>query len=792
MFVNLDGDLVPRGALEFSSYPLSIVLDGNHHDSSTPDLDDSSRDRVLLALVQKKVSGTLQKCIEIQKWNVNTSEPDTAKEWLAIGPPEDFEEQPVLSHYGLVEASSPARLPGESIGAALRLRRLQLSKEVVESSDGDAKRNAEEDKLAARFDQLHASILLFARDQISWVVRCPTVIQLSRQLDLALQKDDTGSVSVDITAIQNVVKVLRGRDPRDELEFLTLTFIRQKAALLLFGRLVFQTARNITASELDRQRTEDALGAAELDPRVVLTLVSPLQKEIAQGQEGIWLPQGIRDTLETLRTSIGIETITQNPAGLFGQNILSVMKGYLLSWRKKKGFGSVADEANVFLTIDAALLHVLLLLDQHSPVGPAASGSVRAELNDVVDRGVDCFDRAVELFEHFGRIYMLSRLYQSRKMSAKVLATWKRIIEGEVDAGGELIEGELRVRRYLAQIRDVALVEEYGSWLARRDPKLGAQVFADDRGKIKFDSSEAIAILQKNAPSAVKDYLEHLVFDRNHVQYVNDLIAFYLDSVLSALEQSEEVRSLLLDSYETYRALEPPKPTYRQFVADNPVDAEWWRNRLRLLQLIGGTHGPSSQYDAQALGDRLEPHKNELVPEMIILNGREGRHEIALHLLTHGLADYDTAIRYCLLGGLSIFHLQSAGVAASQPNVLPTRDEQSRLFNFLLNEFFAIESEDARLERTAELLERFGGWFDAAKVLEQIPDQWTVQDVAGFLVNAFRRLVRDKNETVVVKALSSAQNLKKSLEVIEKSESAGPITMPAPLQSDEVDGESYA
>jgi uncharacterized protein YciI len=792
MFVNLDGDLVPRGALEFSSYPLSIVLDVSNPDSTTSDLEDSSRDKVLLALVQKQESGALQKCIEIQKWNVNTNEADTAKEWIAIGPAEDFEKQPALSHYGLVEATSPAELSGDSISAVLRLRQLRLTTTVMQGTEEDTKRNAEEDKFVARFDKLRANILLFAKDQISWVIRCPAVVRLSRQLDLALQTDNTGSVLVDIVAIQNVVKVLRGRDPRDELEFLTLTYIRQKAALLLFGRLVLQTAENIATSELDRQRTEDALSAAELDPRVVLTMVPPLQKEIAQGSDGIWLPQGIRDTLDTLRTSFDIRKLDLQPAGLFGDNVLSIMKGYLLSWRKKKGFGSVADEANVFLTIDAALLHVLLLLDQHSPIGPAAPGSVRAELNDVVDRGVDCFERAVELFEQFGRIYMLSRLYQSRKMSAKVLATWKRIIEGEADAGGELIDGELRVRRYLAQIRDVTLVEEYGSWLARRNPNLGVQVFADDRSKIKFDSSEAIAVLQQNAPSAVKDYLEHLVFDRNHVQYVNDLIAYYLDNVLTALEQSDEVRGLLLDSYETYRALEPPKPTYRQFVADNPVDTEWWRNRLRLLQLIGGTHGPSSQYDAQALGDRLEPYKHELVPEMIILNGREGRHEIALHLLTHGLADYDTAIRYCLLGGSNIFHLQSASVTASQPSVLPSRDEQSKLFNFLLNEFFAIESEDARLERTAELLERFGGWFDAAKVLEQIPDEWSVQDVAGFLVHAFRRLVRDKNETVVVKALCSAQNLKKSLEVIEKSESAGPVMVAASLQSDELDRESYA
>jgi hypothetical protein len=60
------------------------------------------------------------------------------------------------------------------------------------------------------------------------------------------------------------------------------------------------------------------------------------------------------------------------------------------------------------------------------------------------------------------------------------------------------------------------------------------------------------------------------------------------------------------------------------------------------------------------------------------------------------------------------------------------------------------------------------------------------------LVHAFRRLVRDKNETIVVKALSGAQNLKKSLEVIEKSEGAGPVVMVAPLESQEADDESYA
>jgi len=42
-------------------------------------------------------------------------------------------------------------------------------------------------------------------------------------------------------------------------------------------------------------------------------------------------------------------------------------------------------------------------------------------------------------------------------------------------------------------------------------------------------------------------------------------------------------------------------------------------------------------------------------------------------------------------------------------------------------------------------------------------------------VHALRRLVREKNETVVVKALSSAQNLRNSVDVAEKFEAMKPV-----------------
>ncbi|KAK1807197.1 hypothetical protein LTR12_018460, partial [Friedmanniomyces endolithicus] len=159
-------------------------------------------------------------------------------------------------------------------------------------------------------------------------------------------------------------------------------------------------------------------------------------------------------------------------------------------------------------------------------------------------------------------------------MTSQVLATWKRILEGEHDAGGELIEGEQDVRKYLAKLRDPTLVQDYGAWLATRNPKLGVQIFADDSSRVRFQPQEAVAILKEKAPGAVKDYLEHLVFGKHLGQYVNDLIAYYLDTVLSELERSHAAQRTLLQSYETYRALRPPKPTYRQFITDNAVPEE--------------------------------------------------------------------------------------------------------------------------------------------------------------------------------------------------------------------------
>jgi hypothetical protein len=377
----------------------------------------------------------------------------------------------------------------------------------------------------------------------------------------------------------------------------------------------------------------------------------------------------------------------------------------------------------------------------------------------------------VHLLEEYRRLYVLSRLYQSRKQASKVLSTWRRIIEGEPDEGGELTDGENEVRKYVAKIKDLALVEVYGTWLAKRNPVIGVQIFTDDNSRVKLPPNQVVQLLQLKAPNAVKVYLEHLVFGKKNLQYANELISYYLDNVLKVLQSSEEARSILAQTYESYRALRPPKPTYRQFIIENAIEASWWDDRLRLLELIGGSHGAGFSYDVAKVLGRIEPFEEALVPESIILDGRQGRHQQALHLLTHGLGDYHTAINYCLLGGASIFHPTSGGVSA---DVLPSREEQAMLFKWLLSEFLQIDDASDRVERTSELLERFGSFFDVAYVLSRIPDSWSVELISGFLVGALRRLVHEKNEAMICKALSGAENLRISAEFVEKCERLGP------------------
>jgi len=793
MFVNLDGD--PKGpTLEFERYPREIVVDGGSTDlsSSQPSLGGDDEGYVIASMT-RELEGSTRHGLEIQRFDAEAGDLGQKKSWLEppllstgeaaagstpigiralLGSEETLFQEIIdklcqkkflpFSGGGLeastfslrsIDSRTAGSMERQSNERDLFERDLDSLDEEDLPAGWEEKRNREEKEFVARLAKTKSRVAVWTGNTIWWAVRHPLLLQLEARLNAA-------SEVLDRHAIFGILKSFQNRDARNELEFLTFSYLRQRAGLVLLTGFLDAKEGEGSFSDEEVRTLSDILVESSLDPRVVLALIPGLRNEIVESRKGIWIFGGVR---ETAATYLQVEKVdTSSPAvNLLGPRVLQFLRRFLTTWRKKKGLASVPDENDVFRTVDASLLLILLELDQHSPRGIAKSSkTLRGELNELVDKGVDCFDRAVGLLESYRRLYVLSRLYQSRKMAAEVLETWRRIVEGERDEGGELQDGEQRVREYLIKINNQGLVQQYGIWLANRNPKLGAQVFCEDKGRApQFDPAHAVAILRGQAPGAVKYYLEHLVFNKGHSGYVNDLIAYYLDLVITDLLVNKSRKETLAAMYEAYRALKPPKQTYHEFLkANSTEDDEVYHGRLRLLQLLSGQH----DYDARSIRSQLcELPEDLLVPELIILDGREGRHEDALRLLVHKLADYDTAVSYCIRGGSSIYS------RPGRRDSMPTREKQAQLFRALLDEFLRIEDTDARIEQTGALLRKYGMFFDVKEVLELIPDSWSVAVVGGYLMGALQRLVHERNEALIVKGLSAVENFRVGYDVME-------------------------
>ena len=778
IFVNLDGDVV-RGTLQFNRYPRTVVIDGSNTKKEDVVSQEDRKGFVLAAMTQPSGDDD-HGVIEIQRWDLD--EPSD-KEILDVpfvsSTDEDptNEDRPLQNSFGIRKIDASVAVSFSEVGELLRGKQLsqhkksskpdKSEKSIIESS-WEANRNQEEMEFGRRLGGAMSRIVLWSGSSLWCVVRNPLAMKFDSAIDAALEglSNDQPYNKVDRSRLVQIIKSIHGQEASSETDFLTFEYVRQKASLVLFADLIARPFPLSSIEAADLRITEGLLMEGGVDPRVTLLLIPSLCEEVVEGPKGIWIHAGLIPSVENYRLAAkkSFEEIAVS-------DVAVLIKRYLGAWRQRKGFGSVADEIEVFQSVDSSLLRVLLEQDCRESPKASKPSSVRNELYALVDSGVDCFDRAIQMLEEYRRLFVLSRLYQSRRMARRVLETWKRIIEGECDEGGGLVDGENEVRRYLVNIKDTGLVDEYGTWLAGRNPALGVHVFTNDSSRVKWEPHQVVMLLRRKAPDAVKVYLEHLVFGKKNVKYANDLISYYLDSVLTVLGTSEEARDTLAQSYESYRALHPPKPTYRQFIVENAVPSPWWHDRLRLLELIGGSHGSDFSYDVGNILSRIEPFEQDLVPESIILDGRQGRHSQALRLLTHGLGDYHTAVNYCLLGGASIFHPTSGSAA---PLAAPSQEEQAILFGHLLTEFLRIEDVGDRLERTSELLERFGTWYDVRQVLELIPESWSVELVSGFLVSAFRRLVHEKNEATVTKALSGAENLQIASAFVEKCSVLGP------------------
>jgi hypothetical protein len=546
IFVDMDGEVV-RGTINFHRFPKLVVIDTNKDDQIFAPSEDSNEEFVL-AIIEDEEDGKPRTRLEIQRWYDDPGEIERNKAWLEI--PSSGEEHSTqvglrhtlsashleLNHIGqllrMVRLKSPSLPPHVAVADSrthASIEHLQKEKELFESRDvidsegsrksdsqtWEAKRNAEETKFAHGLGKIQSGLVMWSGSQIWRLVHNPLVIQLEDTLQQAQEINDSEPTILRRGDVLELLLSIQDTEPKTESEFIGLSYVKQKASLMLYGDILSMQPSDRSGKAIDD--TEKALVAGNLDPRLVLLFIPLLRCEVLQGPQGVWIHAGLATIAENYLQqvdSIGVES-----SGLDASRspILNMVKRFLLSWQQKRGYGSITDETYVLDSTDAALLHLTLEQDAYLTPDQRAASPTRSELNKLVDNWKGSFDRAVMLLETYKRLYVLSRLYQSQKMSRNVLKTWRRIVDGETDAGGEISANgvEMQMRRYLVKIKDLQLVEEYGSWLAGRNPGLGIQVFADNGSRVKLEPADVVTLLKERAPNAVQVYLEHLVFAKN-------------------------------------------------------------------------------------------------------------------------------------------------------------------------------------------------------------------------------------------------------------------------------------
>lgn len=494
VFFNTNGDPTPRGIINFKRYPEKLLLD---------------KDGWLIALLGNRDSDG----VTIEVFHFEQESEERGKIILPNGSSKGT--------VGIQRVHAGMEYIVEDIGARLMFVRVNLGGDSTEDSppDWETSRNEEELQVARRISRIESNILVWDDSNIWGLIQRPSIAIL----DEAFPAIESFGKLTGLQIIKKTIAVTRktaGIHPQAE------SYIKQKAGLILLSVLITLSV----ALDMARTRTvESILVDSGIDARVVVAFFPQYRREVVEGDSGLWAYSGIRrfyDEFHELASKIDTTIVTRNIESKI------VLKNYLTSWRHKKGYGSVVNEKEVFKTIDATLLAVLLdlssiPLDTRSPELGQISSIAKREIFALIDGGVDCFERATKMLEERKRLYLLSYLFQSKRMSSEVLATWKRILESE-EGDEDFVDGEDRMKDYLLGRKDKDVVLQYAIWLAHRNARKAIEVFIDPRSKIKWDHAEVLRIFEAEVPAAYRLLLEYLVLETKVLYFSNIPLGFVL------------------------------------------------------------------------------------------------------------------------------------------------------------------------------------------------------------------------------------------------------------------------
>lgn len=335
-----------------------------------------------------------------------------------------------------------------------------------------------------------------------------------------------------------------------------------------------------------------------------------------------------------------------------------------------------------------------------------------------VDTGCDLKD-CVECLEKYERHHALALLYKVHKENDKALAVWIRLVNGEIV--DESFPGLEFVSEFLANLNDHELVWKYVDAVLVKDAQLGVRVFTERPSQEPPSERlrpEAVIDYLHRFPEAVITYLEHLVFQKKleKEKYHTHLAVLYLDAVLQLMKENN-VKKETLD------------------IA---------RSKLRhILQM-------SNLYRVQLILGKVK--QTDMYAECAILYGKLEEHDKALRILVHKLKDYGAAENYCLVNSQA----KDASV-------------RKRLFHTLLSVYLdpSYEQRDSLVQPAVTLLNSNLSEFDSVKVIQSIPENWSVSLLSQFLMRTTRKSMNSCRNKRIERMMSRGENLQITQNSIE-------------------------
>ncbi|XP_044023175.1 transforming growth factor-beta receptor-associated protein 1 isoform X2 [Siniperca chuatsi] len=245
----------------------------------------------------------------------------------------------------------------------------------------------------------------------------------------------------------------------------------------------------------------------------------------------------------------------------------------------------------------------------------------------------------------------------------------------------------------LSQLQDRDAVWKFADWTLQKNQEIFSRRPPDDR----FEVQDVLALLEKY-PLAVLLYLEFLIYDLNSEEerHHNRLALAYVTQMLQKEEET--------DLKET---------------------------RGKLQQLLW----ESKFYDISTLYEIVK--STTLHIEKAILLGRTGEHSQALQVLVHQERDLQAAEDYCCR-------------AAQGQN---SQFRQTLLLTLLQIYLCSKDLTSAAVD----LLNNNPRVFAAEKVIQLLPDSWSVQLVSQFLVGSLRETLHQRRMARLQTALGQAE-----------------------------------